>query len=667
MSEITQEITALRDQLRYHNHRYYVLDDPEIPDVEYDRLFRQLQALEEANPELITPDSPTQRVGGEALKGFAEVKHAMPMLSLSNVFSEEELLAFDKRVRDRLKTEDELIYVAEPKLDGLAISILYKNGMLIRAATRGDGETGEEVTHNVRTIESVPLRLLGGDYPVTLEVRGEVYMPKQGFEALNEGLREQGVKTFVNPRNAAAGALRQLDPRITAQRPLDMFCYAVGVVEGAELPATHFAMLEKLKTWGFRVCPESALVQGPQGCADYYAAIGGKRLELPYEIDGVVYKVNDFALQQELGFVSRAPRWATAHKFPAQEEITRLLDVEFQVGRTGALTPVARLEPVFVGGVTVSNATLHNMDEVLRKDVRIGDTVIVRRAGDVIPEVVRSVPDRRPDDAREIAMPQQCPVCSSEVQRLADEAVYRCTGGLFCPAQVKEAIKHFASRKAMNIDGLGDKLVEQFFEQGLVKHVDDLYRLQAEQVAALERMGEKSAENLINALEKSKATTLERFIFALGIREVGETTAKTLARHYGSLESLMAADQDSLQAVPDVGPVVAERVCQFFAEPHNQQTIQNLRELGVSWAAYEAVEGADLPLQGKTYVITGSFAQTRDEIKAQLEALGAKVTGSVSKKTTALIAGEKAGSKLDKAEKLGLTIIAEDGLAALLG
>jgi DNA ligase (NAD+) len=409
------------------------------------------------------------------------------------------------------------------------------------------------------------------------------------------------------------------------------------------------------------------VVQGPQGCADYYAAIGAKRLELPYEIDGVVYKVNDFALQQELGFVSRAPRWATAHKFPAQEEITRLLDVEFQVGRTGALTPVARLEPVFVGGVTVSNATLHNMDEVLRKDVRIGDTVIVRRAGDVIPEVVRSVPDRRPDDAREIAMPQQCPVCSSEVQRLADEAVYRCTGGLFCPAQVKEAIKHFASRKAMNIDGLGDKLVEQFFEQGLVKHVDDLYRLQAPQVAALERMGEKSAENLINALEKSKATTLERFIFALGIREVGETTAKTLARHYGSLESLMAADQDSLQAVPDVGPVVAERVCQFFAEPHNQQTIQNLRELGVSWAAYEAVEGADLPLQGKTYVITGSFAQTRDEIKAQLEALGAKVTGSVSKKTTALIAGEKAGSKLDKAEKLGLTIIAEDGLAALLG
>lgn len=667
MPETTQDIDSLRDQLRYHNHRYYVLDDPEIPDVEYDRIFRQVQALEEQHPELITPDSPTQRVGGAALSAFGEIKHAMPMLSLSNVFSDEELQAFDKRIHDRLKSEDELTYVAEPKLDGLAISILYENGVMTRAATRGDGETGEDVTHNVRTIESVPLRMLGDDYPAVLEVRGEIYMPKKGFEALNAGLREQGVKTFVNPRNAAAGTLRQLDPRITATRPLAIFCYSVGVFEGTELPETHFAMLEKLKSWGFRVCPEIELKQGPQGCADYYEMIAAKRAELPYEIDGVVYKVNDFALQQQLGFVSRAPRWATAHKFPAQEEITLLLDVEFQVGRTGALTPVARLEPVFVGGVTVSNATLHNMDEVVRKDVRIGDTVIVRRAGDVIPEVVRSVPDRRPDDAREITMPAQCPQCASEVVRLEGESVYRCTGGLVCPAQVKEAIKHFASRKAMNIDGLGDKLVEQFFDAQLIKHVDDLYRLDAETVAKLERMGEKSAENVINALEKSKSTTLERFIFALGIREVGETTAKTLARHYGSLESVMAADEDSLKAVPDVGPVVAERVRQFFHEPHNQQTINNLRELGVVWADYEAVEGADLPLQGKTYVITGSFPQSREVIKEQLEALGAKVSGSVSKKTTALIAGEKAGSKLDKAEKLGLEIITEEGLVGLLG
>nr|CAA6800649.1 MAG: DNA ligase (EC [uncultured Thiotrichaceae bacterium] len=670
MPKIIQEIESLRDQLRYHNHRYYVLDDPEIPDVEYDRLFHRLRALEEENPELLTADSPTQRVGAEALSEFGEIKHLIPMLSLSNVFNDEELRAFDQRVHDRLKHEEgaeALTYVAEPKLDGLAISILYENGVMVRAATRGDGETGEDVTHNVRTIESVPLRMLGDDYPSVLEVRGEIYMPKKGFDAFNARLREKGEKPLVNPRNGAAGALRQLDPRVTATRPLDIFCYAVGVVEGTDLPDTHFGMLEKLKSWGFRVCPESKVTQGAQGCADYYDMIGAKRDALPYEIDGVVYKVNDLALQQELGFVSRAPRWATAHKFPAQEEITTLIDVEFQVGRTGALTPVARLEPVFVGGVTVSNATLHNMDEVIRKDVRIGDTVIVRRAGDVIPEVVRSVPDRRPDDAREITMPTHCPECESEVLRLEDEAVYRCTGGLVCPAQVKEAIKHFASRKAMNIDGLGDKLVEQFFDEKLIKHVDDLYRLEAESVAKLERMGEKSAENLIAALNESKSTTLERFIFGLGIREVGQTTAKTLARHYGSLEKVMAADQDSLQAVPDVGPVVAERVSQFFHEPHNLQTINNLRELGVVWADYEAVEGANLPLQGKTYVITGSFSQSRDVIKEQLEALGAKVSGSVSKKTTALIAGEKAGSKLDKAEKLGLEIIAEEGLGALLG
>ncbi|MGB1011196.1 MAG: NAD-dependent DNA ligase LigA [Thiolinea sp.] len=666
MKKIIENIEALRGQLRYHNHRYYVLDDPEIPDAAYDRLFRELQALEKAHPDLITSDSPTQRVGDAPLSEFAEVKHVMPMLSLSNVFSDEELQAFDKRLHDRLKDEAELTYVAEPKLDGLAISILYENGVLSRAATRGDGETGEDVTHNVRTIESVPLRLLGDDYPVILEVRGEIYMPKQGFAELNQRLIANEQKPFVNPRNAAAGTLRQLDPRITAKRPMEIFCYAVGLVEGGELPETHDAVLAKLKDWGFRVCPEIAVVQGAVGCAGYYADIGNRRDDLPYEIDGVVYKVNDLSLQQQLGFVSRAPRWATAHKFPAQEEITTLLDVEFQVGRTGALTPVARLEPVFVGGVTVSNATLHNMDEVERKDVRIGDTVIVRRAGDVIPEVVKPVLAQRPADARGITMPEVCPVCESEVQRLEDEAVYRCTGGLFCPAQVKEAIKHFASRKAMNIDGLGDKLVEQLFEYKLIQHVDDLYKLKASQVAELERMAAKSAKNLINALEKSKATTLERFIFALGIREVGETTAKTLARHYGSLENLMAADQDSLQAVPDVGPVVAERVCQFFKEAHNLETIGNLRQLGVQWADYEVVDGADLPLQGKTFVITGSFERSRDLIKADLEALGAKVSGSVSKKTTALIAGEKAGSKREKAEKLGIEIVGEDGLADLL-
>ncbi len=666
MKKINEDIEVLRTQLRYHNHRYYVLDDPEIPDAAYDRLFRELQALEKQHPELITADSPTQRVGDKPLSDFAEIKHALPMLSLSNVFDDEELQAFDKRLHDRLKDESALTYVAEPKLDGLAISLMYENGVLTYAATRGDGETGEDVTHNVRTIESVPLRLLGDDYPATLEVRGEIYMPKQGFAALNQRLEANEQKPFVNPRNAAAGTLRQLDPRITAKRPLTIFCYAVGLVEGGELPAQHYDVLMKLKDWGFRVCPEIEVVQGAAGCAEYYAGIGAKRAALPYEIDGVVYKVNDLALQQQLGFVSRAPRWATAHKFPAEEEITTLLDVEFQVGRTGALTPVARLEPVFVGGVTVSNATLHNMDEVARKDVRIGDTVIVRRAGDVIPEVVKPVLEQRPADTRAITMLTQCPVCASEVLRLEDEAVYRCTGGLFCPAQVKEAIKHFASRKAMNIDGLGDKLVEQLFEYKLIEHVDDLYKLEAGQVAELERMAAKSAKNLINALEDSKATTLERFIFALGIREVGETTAKTLARHYGSLENVMAADQDSLQAVPDVGPVVAERVFQFFRAEHNQETIANLRALGVQWADYEAVEGADLPLQGKTFVITGSFSRSRDLIKVDLEDLGAKVSGSVSKKTTALIAGEKAGSKLDKAEKLGVEVLGETGLVELL-
>lgn len=661
-----QQLEVLREQLRYHNHRYYVLDDPQIPDAEYDRLFRELQALEAAHPDLITSDSPTQRVGGAALSEFGEVKHVIPMLSLGNVFSDEELLAFDKRIHDRLKVDTETEFVAEPKLDGLAISILYENGVFTRAATRGDGETGEDVTHNVRTIASVPLRLLGEGFPAVLEVRGEIYMPKAGFEAFNAKMRALGEKTFVNPRNAAAGSLRQLDPRLTAQRPLDIFCYAVGQVDGGTVPDMHYAILQQFREWGLRVCPDIRIVQGAQGCLDYFREIGGRRNSLPYDIDGVVYKVNSIATQQALGFISRAPRWAVAHKFPAQEEITELEGVDFQVGRTGALTPVARLKPVFVGGVTVSNATLHNMDEIERKDVRVGDFVIVRRAGDVIPEVASVIVERRPVGAAPIMMPTHCPVCGSEVQRPEGEAVARCTGGLYCPAQVKEAIKHFASRKALNIDGLGDKMVEQLFDAGLIRHVDDLYSLDIEAVAALERMGKKSAENLIAALDSSKSTTLERFIYALGIRNAGEGTAKGLARYFGSLEAIQAASEETLKLVPDIGVIVAANVAQFFAEAHNRDTIQHLRDLGVHWANYEAKPAEALPLAGKTYVITGTLSRAREDIKADLEALGAKVSGSVSKKTTALIAGESAGSKLDKAQSLGVDVLDEAALSVLL-
>ena len=665
MPTLQEKLETLRNEIRHHNHLYYVLDEPSIPDAEYDRLFRELQALEAAHPELITPDSPTQRVGAAPLSEFGEVKHAIPMLSLGNVFSDEELIAFDKRIHDRLKSEAEIEFVAEPKLDGLAISIVYENGVLVRAATRGDGETGEDVTLNVRTIKSVPLRLVGDNIPAILEVRGEIYMPKAGFAAINERLRQEGGKTFVNPRNAAAGSLRQLDPRLTAQRPLDMFCYAVGQVEGGSVPDTHDAILQQLRAWGLRVCPDIRTVQGAQGCLDYFREIEARRSGLPYDIDGVVYKVNNMALQQELGFVSRAPRWAVAHKFPAQEEITELEAVEFQVGRTGALTPVARLKPIFVGGVTVSNATLHNMDEIERKDVRIGDFVIVRRAGDVIPEVASVVLERRPVNAQAITLPTHCPVCGSDVQRPSGEAVARCTGGLYCPAQVKEAIKHFASRKAMNIDGLGDKLVEQLFDAGLIRHVDDLYNLDVEAVAALERMGRKSAENLIVALESSKATTLERFIFALGIRNAGEGTAKGLSRYFGSLEAILAANEETLKLVPDIGVVVAANVAQFFAETHNRDTIQRLRDFGVHWSNYEAKPAEALPLAGKTYVITGTLSRAREDIKANLEALGAKVSGSVSKKTTALIAGENAGSKLEKAASLGVPVLDEAALSVL--
>lgn len=671
-SEVLKQINQLRDELRRHNYLYYVLDNPEIPDSDYDHLFRKLQHLEQEYPEYVTPDSPTQRVGGEVVGGFAEVKHLRPMLSLGNVFNDAELMAFDKRIHERLKlpSDTRLEYVAEPKLDGLAISIVYLNGVLERAATRGDGETGEEVTLNVRTIKALPLKLLGDGHPQVLEVRGEIFMPRKGFNEINQRLRDQGQKTFVNPRNAAAGSLRQLDPQLTAQRPLTLYCYAVGIVEGGTMPNTHLAQLQQLKVWGLPIIDQVEKVLGIEACLKYFEAMGEKRDQLPYDIDGVVYKINDLVIQDELGFVSRAPRWAIAHKFPAQEQMTKILEVEFQVGRTGALTPVARLEPVFVGGVTVSNATLHNMDEIQRKDIRIGDYVIVRRAGDVIPEVARVMEEKRDTDnpTKIIELPSSCPVCQSHVERVTGEAVARCTGGLYCAAQVKEAIKHFASRRAMNIEGLGDKLVEMLFAQGLIAHIDDIYRLTAEQVATLERMGKKSAENLINAIEKSKQTTLERFIYALGIREVGESTAKIYAKHFGSLEALMIAPEDSLQTAPDVGPIVAAHTVAFFVEQHNQDTIQHLRDLGVSWSDYEVLaEREQGALAGQVIVLTGSFNKfSREDAKTQLEALGAKVSGSVSAKTTKVFAGEKAGSKLSKAESLGVSIGNEDELLELL-
>jgi DNA ligase (NAD+) len=557
----------LRELVEHHNRQYYVLDDPEITDAEYDALFRELQALEEQYAALRSPDSPTQRVGGEPAAGFEQVRHEVPMLSLANAFSDDELADFDKRVRERLQAEHDIVYSAEPKLDGLAVSLRYENGVLVQAATRGDGTTGENITGNVRTIRNVPLRLQGRA-PVLLEVRGEVYMTRKGFAAINAKARESGEKAFANPRNAAAGSLRQLDSRITASRPLAMYCYALGMASEETRFDEHAQVLGAFRDWGLPVSPETELVAGVEGCSSYYTRIGSLRAALPYEIDGVVFKVNSLAEQANLGTVSRAPRWAIARKFPAEEATTQLLDVEFQVGRTGALTPVARLSPVTVGGVTVSNATLHNMDEVERKDIRIGDTVVVRRAGDVIPEVVRTLVERRPKGARAPKIPDACPVCGSAVVREPEQAVHRCTGGLFCGAQRKEAIKHFASRRALDIEGLGDKLVEQLVDAGLVEHVDDIYTLELEQLQSLERMGEKSAQNIIDALQHSKDTTLGRFVYALGIREVGETTAQTLADHFGNIDSLMQTDIETLLEVGDVGPVVAEHVQRFFAEKH---------------------------------------------------------------------------------------------------
>lgn len=754
-----EQIKQLRDQLNDWSYRYYVLDDPAVPDPEYDRLFRQLQALESEHPDLISPDSPTQRVGDVPLEGFNEVRHAVPMLSLGNAFNDEELRDFDQRVRERLDVSGSINYVAEPKLDGLAVSLVYENGELVRGATRGDGETGEDITANVRTIKSIPLRLRGDEPPALMEVRGEVVMTHRGFADLNRRQQEAEQKTFANPRNAAAGSLRQLDSRITAQRPLEFYAYSLAQLEGENWPDRHSSILERLRQWGLRVNPEVKLCDGVDALLAFYHDILERRDQLDYDIDGVVYKVDRLDWQRDLGFVSRAPRWAIAHKFPAQEEITVLNEVDWQVGRTGALTPVAKLEPVQVGGVTVSNATLHNIDEIRRLDIRVGDTVVVYRAGDVIPKVVRAVPERRPDNAEEIHMPAQCPVCGSDIFRADGGVVARCTGGLICGAQQREAIKHFASRRAMDIEGLGEKLVDALVDQQLIATVADLYRLQAEPVAALERMGEKSAANLIEALEHSKTVSLERFLFALGILQIGEETAKALADCFGDLETIRRAPLLLFLAVPDVGLEVAKAIHAFFREQHNEDVIDGLLAEGVQPRAnghpsaafvreltlgyflkaakrlgmaldgvgeksletlgghYKTVaalaeadadaapvrpamleqvhkaleqddwrqrleqaealtaelseraprEAAEQALEGQTWVLTGTLSRlTRDQAKAHLQSLGAKVAGSVSKKTHCVVAGEAAGSKLAKAEELGVNVMDEDTFADFL-
>lgn len=701
--EAERQIQSLREQLDHHNYLYYVLDAPEIPDSDYDRLLRELQTLEAEFPDLVTPDSPTQRVGAAPLKAFGEVRHSVPMLSLEDVFSDAELRAFDARVRERLGSAEEVEYAAEPKLDGLAISLVYEDGRLIRGVTRGDGLTGEDVTANVRTIASVPLRLRGSDYPKWIDVRGEVYMPRRGFEELNRRQVEQGEKAFTNPRNAAAGSLRQLDSRISAQRPLAFFAYAWGEVQGVELPRRHVEVLARFREWGLRVNPENRVVRGVDGCLEYFQALGAKRAKLPYQIDGVVYKVNQLDWQRALGFAARAPRWAVAHKFPAEEAMTTLRAVEFQVGRSGALTPVARLEPVFVGGATVSNATLHNMDEIARKDIRVGDTVIVRRAGDVIPEVVAAVASRRPAGTRAVKMPDHCPVCGARVEREFRErlqqgkvvmeplSAWRCTGRLSCPAQLAQAILHFAGRRAMDIEGLGDKLVEQLIGKDILHSPADIYALSSVQLAELERMGEKSADNVRAAIERSKTTSLARFLYALGIPEIGEVTAQTLAGYFGSLEALEHSalhyaenldearrsgdrqllkqlGEEDLRGVPDIGPEAAASLAEFFHEEHNRAVIQRLREAGVHWPrAAAARKFAHAPLAGKSLVLTGTLSgMTRDEAKARIQALGGRVTGSVSSKTDFVVAGADPGSKLAEAGRLGVKVLDEQEFERLL-
>ncbi|MFN4360552.1 MAG: NAD-dependent DNA ligase LigA [Hylemonella sp.] len=667
----SERVRELHRLLHHHAHRYYVLDAPEIPDVEYDQLFRELQALEAAHPELLTADSPTQRVGGRVLDGLTPVRHAVPMLSIE---TETDTTAsgaqsFDARVRKALglqESDPPVEYAAELKFDGLAINLRYERGVLVQAATRGDGETGEDVTQNVRTIGQIPLRLNACEAPV-LEVRGEVYMRRDDFEALNARQREKGEKTFINPRNTAAGAIRQLDPALVAQRPLSFYAYGLGEVQGWSVPATHAQMLDALQSMGLPVCEERAVVQGAEGLTTFHEAIRAKRDALPFDIDGVVYKVNALALQQQLGFKTREPRWAVAHKYPAQEMLTTVQAIEVQVGRTGKLTPVAKLAPVFVGGVTVTNATLHNEDEARRKDVRVGDTVIVRRAGDVIPEVVAVLPEKRQSGAEVFTMPHLCPVCGSAAVREEGEADYRCTGGLFCSAQRKQAMLHFAGRRAVDIEGLGDKLVDQLVDGGVVKTLPDLYRLGLTALASLDRMADKSAQNIVDALEKSKQTTLPRFLYGLGIRHVGEATAKALARHFGKLDTIMDATEDQLLQVPDVGPIVAQSIHTFFRQEHNREVVEQLRACGLRWEEGEPSPAAQLPLAGKTFVLTGTLPTlSRDEAKEMLEAAGAKVAGSVSKKTDYVVAGTEAGSKLDKARELGVTVLDEAGLRALL-
>ncbi|EOL8986001.1 NAD-dependent DNA ligase LigA [Cronobacter dublinensis] len=671
MDSIEEKLTQLRTTLRHHEFLYHVMDAPEVPDAEYDRLMRELRALEEAHPELVTPDSPTQRVGAAPLTEFSQVRHEVPMLSLDNVFDEASFLAFNKRVKDRLKSTDALVYCCELKLDGLAVSLLYENGLLVRAATRGDGTTGEDITLNVRTIRAIPLKLRGDNIPARLEVRGEVFLPQAGFEKINDEARRTGGKVFANPRNAAAGSLRQLDPRVTAKRPLTFFCYGVGLLEGGELPRSHMGRLQQFKDWGLPVSDRIRLVETPEDVLAFYHQVEADRPTLGFDIDGVVIKVDSLELQEQLGFMARAPRWAVAFKFPAQEQMTTVRDVEFQVGRTGAITPVARLEPVQVAGVLVSNATLHNADEIARLGLRIGDKVVIRRAGDVIPQVVNVVLSERPEETRPVVFPAQCPVCGSDVERVEGEAVTRCTGGLICGAQRKEALKHFVSRRAMDVDGMGDKIVDQLVEKEYVHTPADLFRLTAGKLTGLDRMGPKSAQNVVNALENAKETTFARFLYALGIREVGEATAAGLAAHFGTLEALINASIDDLQNVPDVGIVVATHVFNFFEEESNRAVIRDLTEnVGIHWPAPQVVkaEEIDSPFAGKTVVLTGTLSQmSRDDAKARLAALGAKVSGSVSKKTDLLIAGEAAGSKLAKAQELGIEVIDEAEMLRLLG
>lgn len=671
MEPIELQLTELRTSLRHHEYLYHVMDAPELPDAEYDRLMRELRELEAQHPELITPDSPTQRVGAAPLAAFGQIRHEVPMLSLDNVFDEESFLAFNKRVQDRLKDTAELVWCCELKLDGLAVSILYENGLLVRAATRGDGTTGEDITANVRTIRAIPLKLEGDNIPARVEVRGEVFLPQAGFEKINEDARRSGGKLFANPRNAAAGSLRQLDPRITAKRPLTFFCYGVGLLEGGELPRSHMERLQQFKAWGLPVSDRVQLCDSPQAVLDFYRQVQEDRPTLGFDIDGVVIKVNALDLQEQLGFVARAPRWAVAFKFPAQEQMTFVRDVEFQVGRTGAITPVARLEPVQVAGVLVSNATLHNADEIARLGLRIGDKVVIRRAGDVIPQVVNVILSERPEETREVQFPEHCPVCGSDVERVEGEAVTRCTGGLICGAQRKEALKHFVSRRALDVDGMGDKIIDQLVEKEYVKTPADLFKLTAGLLTGLDRMGPKSAQNVVNALEKAKETTFARFLYALGIREVGEATAAGLAAYFGNLEALEAASIEELQKVPDVGIVVATHVFNFFAEESNREVIRQLVETaGVNWPAPVVIkaEEIDSPFAGKTVVLTGSLSlMSRDDAKARLVALGAKVAGSVSKKTDLVIAGEAAGSKLAKAQELGIEVIDEAEMVRLLG